>query len=129
MEENPLEIKVKEFCNYLIEIGLLNITFYKDFIKKFKEISENGVVYSGNEETDLSISLIYFKDNISNTIVEFYNSLNEERKKIIALNIFSKYNIKKENNDNIESKKSCKENTEYRIEKISSINFVIFSIV
>ena len=124
MEENPLEIKVKEFCNYLIEIGLLNITFYKDFIKKFKEISENGVVYSGNEETDLSISLIYFKDNISNTIVEFYNSLNEERKKIIALNIFSKYNIKKENNDNIESKKSCKENTEYRIEKISSINFV-----
>ena len=124
MEENPLEVKVKEFCNYLIEIGLLNISIYKDFIKKFKEINENGVISSGNEKTDMSIGLIYFKDNISKTIVEFYNSLSEERKKIIALNIFSKYNNKKDNNEINKSQKSCKKIIEYKIEKISPINFI-----
>ena len=124
MEENPLEVKVKEFCNYLMEIGLLNISIYKDFIKKFKEISENEVVSSGNEETDMNIGLIYFKDNISKTIVEFYNSLSEERKKIIALNIFSKYNNKKNNNEINESQKACKKIVEYKIEKISPVNFI-----
>jgi len=124
MEENNLEAKVKAFCNYLVEIGLLNISIYKDFIKKFKEISENGIVSSGNKETDMSIGLIYFKDNISKTIVEFFNSLSEERKKIIALNIFSKYSNKKDNNENNDIQKSYKENIEYKIEKIPSINFV-----
>ena len=122
MEENTLEIKVKEFCNYLMEIGLLNISIYKDFIRKFKEISENGVVSSGNEETDINIGLIYFRDNISKTIVDFYNSLSDERKKVIALNIFSKYNNKKSNKEINENQESYKKIIEYKIEKISSVN-------
>ena len=124
MEENTLEIKVKEFCNYLMEIGLLNISIYKDFIRKFKGISENGVVSSGNEETDINIGLIYFRDNISKTIVDFYNSLSDERKKVIALNIFSKYNNKKSNKEINENQESYKKIIEYKIEKISSVNFI-----
>ena len=135
MEENPIEKKIKDFSNYLMDLGLLNVVCYKDFIKKFKEISENGILSSGNEETDINIGLIYFKDNISKAIVEFYNSMSEERKKIIALNIFSKYNNKKEeeeknniikNDENLDNKKENKkdENIEYKIERMISFNII-----
>ena len=128
MEENELEMKIKDFSNYLIEIGLLNNFYIKDFYKKFKEINENGIISSsGNEETDKNIELIYFKDSISKTIVEFYNSVPEERKIILALNIFSKYNERKKSEDKKNENNKKAENDQmslYEIEKIPPINII-----
>ena len=130
MEKNEIEMKIKDFSNYLIEIGLLNNFYIKDFYKKLNEINENGIISSsGNEETDKNIGLIYFKDSISKTIVEFYNSVPEERKIIIALNIFSKYNERKKSEDKkneIKNNKKADNNkiSLYEIEKIPPINII-----
>ena len=100
MEENEIDKKIKEFSNYLTEFGLLNNSCYNEFLKKFKEINENTIVSSGNEEPDKNIGLIYLKDNISKTMIEFYKAMPEQKKKLLALNIISKYNKKKEDEKN-----------------------------
>ena len=100
-------------------------------MKIFKEISNNNLLSSSvYEETDKSLSLIYFKDNISKTIVEFYNSLSDEKKKLFAMNIFMKYSRKKEekekNNDNNINENEAKETNENKIEETK--NYIIENI-
>ena len=64
MEKNPIQKKIKDFTNYLEDIGLLASINVPDFLTKFKTISENNTLSSGMEETDFNIALIYLKDNI-----------------------------------------------------------------
>ena len=96
MDINPIDIKIKEFALYLKDFGLLNETNINDFLKKFKNISENSITSSGILETDINVGLIYLKENLSKTMLEFYNLMTEERKKITYLNIYSKFIQKRE---------------------------------
>ena len=96
MDINPIDIKIKEFALYLKDFGLLNETNINDFLKKFKSVSENSISSSGRFETDINVGLIYLKENLSKTMLEFYNLMTEERKKIIYLNIYSKFIQKRE---------------------------------
>ena len=100
---NEIELQIKDFSNYLLELGFLNGSNYSDFGKKFKEINRNSIDSSGSEDPDKNIDSIYFKDNLCKTIVEFYNSMNEEKKKLFALNIFMKYIKKREEEKNSDS--------------------------
>ena len=96
MDLNPIDIKIKEFAIYLKDFGLLNETNYNDFLKKFKNVSENSIISSGIFETDINVGLIYLKENLSKTMLEFYGLMTEERKKITYLNIYSKFLKKRE---------------------------------
>ena len=122
MKNNEIEIKLNNFSNYLIEIGLLNSSYVNDFCKKFIEISKNGINSSGNEETDKNVELIYIKENFAKTIVEYYNSLSEERKNILALDIFSKYIEKIENK--AKNNQNKEEKNIYAVEKMPPINIL-----
>lgn len=70
---------------------------FKSFSKKYKEISQRKL-YSSNIDLTNSIKLSINKTFIADTLVEFYNSLQEKRKKLIAINVFDKYIKKNENN-------------------------------
>ena len=105
MDINPIDIKIKEFASYLKDFGLLNETNINDFFKKFKNISENSINSSGIYETDINVGLIYLKENLSKTMLEFYGLMTEERKKILYLNIYSKFIHKREENLKIKGKK------------------------
>jgi len=85
------------FSKYLLDLGFLNKSAYDEFSKKYKEISQRKL-YSSNIDLTNSIKLSINKTFITDTLVEFYNSLQEERKKLIAINIFDKYIKKNENN-------------------------------
>ena len=61
MDINPIDIKIKEFAVYLKDFGLLNETNINDFLKKFKNISDNSLMSSVNLETDINVGLIYLK--------------------------------------------------------------------
>ena len=104
MDINPIDIKIREFALYLKDFGLLNETNINDFLKKFKSISENSIMSSGIFETDVNVGLIYLKENLSNTMFEFYNLMTEERKKIIYLNIYSKFLKKRDEELNTKGK-------------------------
>ena len=97
MDSNPIDIKIKEFALYLKNFGLLNETNINDFLKKFKNISDKSLLSSGNFETDVNVGLIYLKENLSKTMLEYYDLMTEERKKITYLNIYSKFVQKREN--------------------------------
>lgn len=96
MDVNPIDIKIREFAQYLKEFGLLNETNINDFLKQFKNTSENSFVSSGIFETDVNVGLIYLKENLSKAMLEFFNLMTEERKKITYLNIYSKFLKKRE---------------------------------
>ena len=96
MDVNPIDIKIREFSLYLKEFGLLNETNINDFLKQFKNTSENSFVSSGIFETDVNVGLIYLKENLSKAMLEFFNLMTEERKKITYLNIYSKFLKKRE---------------------------------
>ena len=103
MNENNIDMKIKDFSNYLLDIGLLIGTSYNDFGKKFKEINEKEKILLDDEEPDESFELTYFKDNISKTMINFYSSLSEERKKLITFQIFNIYSKKREGKNNNDS--------------------------
>ena len=104
MNEDDIDIKLKDFSNYLLDIGLLiGGSNYNEFGKKFKEINEKEKILSEDEEPNKNFDLINFKDNISKTMIKFYDSMNEQKKKLITLNIFNIYNKKKEENKNNEN--------------------------
>ena len=123
MEES--DSKIRDFSKYLLDIGFLNGSNFIEFCKKFKEINNNSLVSLGSEDSDNNIDSIYFKDNVTKTIVDFYNSMNEEKKKLCAINIYSKYIKKKEeeNNKDISHSKNIinNKNIEYVIESIEPI--------
>ena len=109
MNEDNIDLKLKDFSNYLLDIGLLiGGNIYNEFGKKYKEINEKEKILLEDEEPDINYDLTYFKDNISKTMIKFYESLNEEKKKLITFSIFNNYNKRKEKN-NI--------NSDYHIDK------------
>ena len=96
MEKNFIDIKVKEFAYYLKDFGLLNETNLKDFLETFSNLSKNEQVSSHNFKNDINLELIYLKENLSKAMLEFFNLMAEERKRITYLNMYSKFLQKRE---------------------------------
>ena len=96
MNKNAIDIKVREFALYLKDFGLLNETNLKDFLSSFVNISENEQISSHNFKNDINLELIYLKENLSKTMLEFFNLMTEERKRITYLNMYSKFLQKRE---------------------------------
>ena len=101
-EKNKSDEKIKDFSNYLLDIGLLIGSSYNDFVKKFKEINEKEKIISEDEEPDDDFDLIYFKDNVSKTMIKFYDAMNEDKKKLTTFNIFNIYSKNKSEKNNNE---------------------------
>ena len=130
MNENDIDSKIKDFSNYLLDIGLLIGSSYNEFGKKFKEINEKEKILLDDEEVYENYDLTFFKDNISKTMIKFFDSMNEEKKKLITFNIFNTYTKKKEEknkgdfninkneiiNENEEDISENKEDIEYKEE-------------
>ena len=96
MPNQFIEQKLSHFSKYLSDIGLLSGIDISNFQKKFYELNSNNIGTIENIPEDPNLTLIYFKENLSNTIVSFYKSLSEEKQKLIALNIYMKYTLKQE---------------------------------
>ena len=91
MDNNIIDIKIKEFAIYLKDFGLLNETNIKDFLKTFKNINEKDLISSKNYNNDINLDLIYLKENLSKAMLEFFNLMTEENKRIIYLNVYSNF--------------------------------------
>ena len=81
------------FSKYLLDLGFLNKSAYDEFSKKYEEICQRKLYSSSIVLTD-SIKFWMNKTYITDTIVEFYSSLKEEKKKLLAINVYDKF-IKK----------------------------------
>ena len=99
---------LKNFSNYLMDLGFLNYSTYIEFSKKYDEISQRKLLASHIPMTDSTQAEID-KKNITDTLVEFYNSLHNERKKLLAINVFDRYikrsekkSVKETENDEIQ---------------------------
>jgi len=106
---------LKNFSNYLLELGFLNYSTYKEFSKKYDEISQRKLFASHIGLTDSTQAEID-KKNITDALVEFYNSLQEERKQLLAINVFDKY-IKKSEKENVKES----ENNEIQLSNLDDI--------
>ena len=98
----------KNFSNYLLDLGFLSKSTYNEFSKKYEEIRQRKM-YSSNIELTSSTQSGINKNNITDTVVEYYKSLQDERKKLLAINVFDiffkrsiKKNMKESENDEIQ---------------------------
>ena len=96
MRKNFFDLKLSQFSKYLNDIGILTSSDTEQFQKQFYENSFD--IYNANDSSsnDSHVNFIYFKESISNALVYFIKSLSEEKLKLIALNIFTKYNIEQD---------------------------------
>ena len=79
------------FSDYLSRIGFLTNSNIQDFGKIFYSLNlqtENTTLTNSSDKY-LDSSLI--KDKVSSCIVEFLNLLNNDRKKLLGLSLFSKF--------------------------------------
>ena len=90
------DLKLSQFSKYLIDIGILSGIDEEQFKKQFYEISSDIYNLNDTSSYNSNINYIYFKEIISNTLVYFIKSLSEEKQKLMALNIFLKYNRKED---------------------------------
>jgi len=91
MESNLIDIKIKKFVRHLNKIGILTEADNPQFLNNFYELGTNNFNTSEMLSTNIEISEKYFQENLSNTLTLFLNSLTEEKKKVVALNIYKNY--------------------------------------
>ena len=91
MESNLIDIKIKKFVRHLNKIGILTEADNPQFLNNFYELGTNNFNTSEMLSTNIEISEKYFQENLSNTLTLFLNSLTEEKKKIVALNIYKNF--------------------------------------
>ena len=107
MEKNDIiNNKILKFIFHLNRIGLLTEEDNQVFVNNFYEISKN--YYNNNNEKatlDLDNQEKYIEENLTKTLCLFLNSLNEEKNKIISLNIYNHYTSEEKN---LIKKKLCK---------------------
>jgi len=93
MRKNFFDLKLSQFSKYLNDIGILTSSDTEQFQKQFYENSFDIYNAKDSSSNDSHVNFIYFKESISNALVYFIKSLSDEKLKLIALNIFTKYNI------------------------------------
>ena len=94
MENNSWNLKLFQFSQYLYEIGILSKRNINKFQKYFNEISVNISNNKDNYSNDIICKFIYLKECIVSALVYYLKSLSVEDLKIVAINIYDKYNIK-----------------------------------
>ena len=96
MPKQFIEEKLNHFSIYLSHIGLLSGIDIPNFQKKFYELNSNSINPIEKIQEDPNLVSIYFRENLSNTIVSFYKSMPEDKQKLTALNLYMKYSLKQE---------------------------------
>ena len=91
MESNLIDIKIKKFVRHLNKIGILTEADNPQFLNNFYELGTNNFNASQMLSINTEISEKFFQENLSKTLTLFLNSLTEEKKKIVALNIYKNY--------------------------------------
>ena len=93
MENDIIGIKIKKFIFHLNKIGLLTEEDNQIFLNNFYETSKNYFKDNNNDKDtiDLDFNDKYIEDNLTKTLFLFLNSLNEEKNKIISLNIYNNF--------------------------------------
>ena len=94
MENNSWNLKLFQFSQYLYEIGILSKRNINKFQKYFNEISVNITNNKDIYSNDIICKFIYLKECIVSAFVYYLKSLSVEDLKIVAINIYDKYNIK-----------------------------------
>lgn len=86
-DENSL--KINNFISHLNKIGLLAEKDNQNFLNTFHELSKISTkeLISSN----LEISQKQIDENLTKTLLSFLNSLNEEKNKIISINIYKNF--------------------------------------
>ncbi len=109
-----------EFSDYLLKFGFLTITTAYEFNTLYKS-QKNEQIFFSNEENNLKT--IFFKDVISEVMIKFLNTLTDDRKKLLAINLYKKF---QENQAN-ESIQNSKLNTIVDILTTESFYFSLIS--
>ena len=99
LNSDPNASTFKEFTDYLLDTGLLCGSNLAEFKKIYQGVSESHCNLSTIKPLDShtdptntsSLSMIYFKDNISKTFVEFLNQMSDENKKLMGMNLVMKF--------------------------------------
>ena len=90
--------KFLEFTNYLLNFGFLSGSNIQDFKEIFKSLNNYRKSFNNNLDPNRKyLNLLFLKDNVSLCIVNFLNLMSDDKKKLLGMNLFSKF---MENEDN-----------------------------
>jgi hypothetical protein len=96
MQKNFIDLKLFQFSKYLNDIGILSRANTEQFQKYFYELANDIYQSKDISSNDVNINFIYLKKCIVSALINYIQSLSEEEQKLLALNIYDKYD-KKEN--------------------------------
>ena len=92
MQKNFIDLKLLKFSEYLNDIGILSQLkkeqFENYFYKTYSKIHNNEDIPSSEIDTNF----IYIEKCLISALVNYISSLSEDDQKILALNIYEKYN-------------------------------------
>ena len=94
MQKNLFDLKLLRFSKYLNDIGVLSKLSTEKFQKYFHEITKDLYNSKDISVNNINLNFIYFKKYILSAFIKYIQSLSEEEQKLLALNIYDKYNSK-----------------------------------
>ena len=94
MQKNLFDLKLLRFSKYLNDIGVLSKLSTEKFQKYFHEITTDLYNSKDISVNNINLNFIYFKKYILSAFIKYIQSLSEEEQKLLALNIYDKYNSK-----------------------------------
>ena len=97
MQKNLLDLKLFGFSKYLNDIGILSRLSTEKFLNYFYD-SANEICNSKDiSSKNINLNFIFFKKCMISALINYIQSLSEEEQKLLALNIYEKYNNKENN--------------------------------
>ena len=94
MQKNLFDLKLFRFSKYLNDIGILSKLNTEKFQKYFYELTSDKNNSKDISLNNINLNFIYFKKYIISALINYIQSLSEEEQKLLALNIYDKYNSK-----------------------------------
>ena len=94
MQKNLFDLKLFRFSKYLNDIGILSKLNTEKFQKYFYELTSDKNNSKDISLNNINLNFIYFKKYIISALINYIQSLSEEEQKLLALNIYEKYNSK-----------------------------------
>ena len=94
MQKNLFDLKLFRFSKYLNDIGILSKLNTEKFHKYFYELTSDKNNSKDISLNNINLNFIYFKKYIISALINYIQSLSEEEQKLLALNIYDKYNSK-----------------------------------
>ena len=94
MQKNYFDLRLFRFSKYLNDIGILSRFSTEQFQKYFYEISSDIYNTENISPEELNMNISSIKKCLISALITHIQSLSEEEQKLLALNIFEKYNEK-----------------------------------